>query len=309
VRKFDLQYKIPNLGKKQKQGITLDFDYGAPKNIAYQTADHKLVFLEEKKIVRTTFGAGVGWSYRKSFFETHAVNFNFRESEVIDTVLMLNPIYYRDSKTTQRFFAITYSFNSEHRDVVLYPLKGYQFGALISKTGLFSSDDIDQLEINVTYSGHWPLGSGFYLSNFSSVFWSTRQNQPYNTFNALGYRSQLIRGFENYVIEGPDFALNKTTLKKRIFYKTWTVDMPLEQFNYFPLAVYIKTYADFGYVRNYPYYDENGMNTKFSNMFLSGLGFGLDVVTMYDLVMRFEYTFAQQANGKGAFFINLKKEF
>ncbi len=309
VRKFDLQYRIPNLDKKQKQGIAFNFDYGTPRNLAYKTLDHKLVFLELKKVIRTSFGVGVGYSYRKSFFETHFLNVNYRQAEVIDTVLQLNPIYYNNSKTTQKYFAFSYSFVSEHRDVVLYPLRGYQFSFFASKAGLLPSDDVNQLELNATYARHWPLGNNFFLSNFSSAYWSNPQNQPYNIFNAMGYRNQLVRGYENYVIEGPEFALNKTTIKKKVFGKSWTLNhMPIEQFNFLPIAIYIKAFADFGYVKNYPYYDEKGINQQFSNRLLTGTGFGADVVTTYDMVLRFEYTFTQQQPG-GSFFFNLKKEF
>ncbi len=309
VRKFDLQYKIPNLDKKQKQGITFSLDYGSPKNMAYMTLNHKLVFLESKEVVKTSFGAGIGYSYRKSFYETHSLNFGYRQAQVVDTVLMLNPIYYNNKKVTQKFFALSYSFNSEHRDVVLYPLKGYQFTGYISKTGLFSTDDVNQLEVNLTFARHWPLGNGFYLSNFSSAYLSTPKNQPYSVFSALGYRNQLVRGYENYVIEGPQFALNKTTIKKKIFSRTYTMQhMPLEQFSYFPLSIYIKAFADFGYVQNYPYYNEKSLNQLYSDQLLKGGGVGLDIVTLYDLVLRFELTFTQQ-NTHGGFFFNVKKEF
>ncbi len=308
VRRFDLQYKIPNLDRKQKQGIVFNLDYGRPKNLAYQTLNHRLVFLESKKIVKITFGASVGYSYRKSFYETHSVDLGYRQNEVVDTVLLLNPIYFNNNKTTQKYFELTYSFVSEHRDVVVYPLKGYQFSAYVRKTGLLDNDDINQLQINLTYSKHWPLTNKFYLSNFTSVFWSTVINQPYNQYNALGYRGQLLRGYENFVIEGPEFVMNKTTLKKKIFSRSWTLgQVPIEQFRYFPLAIYIKTFADMGYVRNYPYYDEKGLNQTFSNRYLAGAGFGLDVVTVYDLALRFEYTFTQQQ--PGAFFFNVRKEF
>ncbi|CAN5477639.1 hypothetical protein BH09BAC3_BH09BAC3_34700 [soil metagenome] len=309
VRKFDLQYRIPNLDRKQKQGINFNLDYGSPKNIAYQTLDHRLVFLQAKKVVRTTFGAGVNYSYRKSFYETHSFGFNYRNSEIIDTVLSLNPIYYNSNKTTQRYFSVGYSFNSEHRDVVLYPLKGYQFFATVSKSGIFSSDDLDQWEANVTYARHWPLTRNFYLSNFSSGFLSSRNKQPYNSFNAMGYQSQIVRGYDNFVVEGPLFILNKTTFKKRIFYKMFRMEqVPLEQFRFLPIAIYVKTFADFGYVENYPYYDEKGLNTRLSNSLLSAAGAGIDIVTTYDLVLRFEYTFTTYQPSGGIFF-NVKKEF
>jgi outer membrane protein assembly factor BamA len=309
VRKFDLQYRIPNLDRKQKMGLTFSVDYGSPKNLAYKTLDHKLVFLQLKEVVRTTMGASIGYSYRRSFFETHSLGLSYRQSEIIDTVLYLNPIYYNKNKTTQKFFSIGYSFNSEHRDVILYPLKGYQFTASIARNGILANDDLNQWEINVTYANHWPLGNNFFLSNFSSGFISTRTNQPYNSFNALGYQNQLVRGYENYVIEGPAFALNKTTFKKKIFSKVWKLDaMPMEQFSYLPLAIYLKTFTDIGYVENYPYYDEKGLNQRFSNQFLFGAGGGFDVVTTYDLVLRFEYTFTPN-QPTGAFFFNVKKEF
>ena len=203
---------------------------------------------------------------------------------------------------------MSYSFVSEHRDVVQYPLKGYQFSGYVAQTGLFPEDDNQQLEVNLSYAVHHPMGENFFLSNYSSVFWSTPKNQPYTLYDALGYRNLIVRGFENYVVEGPAFALNKSTLKKKIFSNAWTIDrMPFEQFSYLPLAIYLKAFVDFGYVENYPYYNEKNINQIYPNRLLSGYGMGLDFVTAYDVVFRVEYTVTQ--DGKGAFFLNLKKEF
>ena len=187
--KFDLNYRIPNLDKKQKQGLSFGIDYNRPVNLAYYTDEHKLLFLhtEDRKVVRNSFGAGITYSYRKTFFETHSLSLNYRESHVLDTVLYLNPNYYNGSKVTQKWFSLSYSFNSEHRDVVLFPLKGYQFSGYISQNGLYSTDDVNQLEINVTYARHWPMGKNFFLSNFSSALWSSPKNQPFSMPRA--YRS------------------------------------------------------------------------------------------------------------------------
>jgi hypothetical protein len=226
---------------------------------------------------------------------------------VVDTVLVLNPNYYTNASTSQRFTSLSYSFNSEHRDVVAYPLKGYQFTFSISKSGFFS-ESVNQFELNSTYAKHWPLKSKFYLSNLSAGYISTPSTQPYSFFSALGYRGQVVRGYEIYVIEGPQFLLNKTTLKKKIFQHAWRVEaMPLEQFRYFPLAIYLKGFTDLGYVTNYDYYSEQGLNTKLTGKMLVGAGVGIDIVTFYDAVFRIEYTFTRE--GTQGFFINLKKEF
>lgn len=310
-RKFELSYQIPYIDQKQKRGMVLNFDYGEPKNLAYYTDNHKLVYTRQDYSVKRTFGAGVTFSYRKSFYETHALSLGYRSSTVADTISSLSTErkvpYYKDGSTHQRFVGIAYSFNSDHRDVILYPLKGYQYSALISYTGLGSSS-VNLLEVNLTQARHWDLKRRYYLSNFTSAYFSTPNTQPYSLFSALGYRKQLVRGYEIYVIEGPAFALNKTTFKKRLFYRAWRwEDMPMEQFRYFPLAIYVKGYMDLGYVQNYPLYSQLGINNRLSDRLLAGAGAGFDIVSLYDLVFRLEYTFTRE--GTHGFFFNVKKEF
>src|SRR5688572_8610851 len=76
-RKFDLLYRIPYIDKKQKQGLIFDINYAEPKNLAYQTVDHKLVYLEAPQTLRKRLGVGVTYTYRKSFYETHGLTFNY----------------------------------------------------------------------------------------------------------------------------------------------------------------------------------------------------------------------------------------
>jgi outer membrane protein assembly factor BamA len=307
-RRFALTYRIPNLDRTQRHGLQFDFDLAEPTNLAYATTDHKLTFLEGRTTLRKSYGASVGYTFRRSFYETHEISLDYRNSRVADTVRKLNPNYYPNGSRELAFASMSYYFNSEHRDVIAYPLKGYQFTLFASKIGLGLGDDVNIFELNATYARHFDLGNRWYLSNLAAAYYSTPNNQPYALFGALGYRKQLIRGYEVYVIEGPQFALNKTTLKKRIFSRTWNFDnMPMPQFRHFPLDIYIKGYADVGYVENYPRYDAEQVNTRLSGKFLGGAGAGVDVVTFYDTVFRFEYTFTREkTNG---FFFHVKKEF
>ena len=308
IRKFILTYSIPNIGKTQKHGLIFDMAYDEPKNLPYFTEDHVPTFLESKTVLKRQISGSVTYSYRKSFYETHGITLEYQGSRVADTIPQLNPNYYKDAKTTQQMASIGYSFNSEHRDVIAYPMKGYQFGFFASKTGLGLGLDVNMFETNATFAKHIDLGKGFNFANFSSVYFSTPTNQPYSVYGALGYRRQFIRGYETYLIEGSQFILNKSTFKKKIFSHAWTIeDMPLEQFSYFPVAVYLKAYFDWGYVNNYTRYDELQINTRLSNRLLMGAGMGLDLVTLYDNVFRFEYTFTRE--GTNGFFFNVKKEF
>lgn len=307
TKRYELLYRIPNLDQSQKHGLSFGFDYGEPKNLAYFTTDHKLDYLETNKTVKKSFGGNISYSYRRSFYETHSFQLEYRDSHVADTVVVLNDNYYSGGSSAIRFASISYSFTSDHRDVGAYPLKGYHLDAYVSKNG-FGFGDVNQFEANLTYSKFINLGNKTYLSNFSSLYVSSPNSQPYALYSALGYRKQFIRGYEIYVIEGPKFFLNKTTLKKQIFAREYRFEeMPLEQFRHFPVAIYIKGYADLGYVENYPRYDEIKINNTLSNRLLAGAGAGVDLVLAYDSIIRFEYTFTRE-NTNG-FFFHLKKEF
>jgi outer membrane protein assembly factor BamA len=308
TQRFDISYSIPYIDKKQKQGLSFSFDYGNPKNIAYFTQDHKLEYLNAKEPLRIYKGGSIGYSYRKSFFESHSVSLGYRSSQVTDTILKLNPNYYSSAVNKQEYLTLAYSFRSEHRDVVMYPLKGYQFTGYVQKNGLGFEGSVNQWILNFTYAYHHDLRKGYYFSNFSSVYLSDPAVQPYSLYGTLGYQRQVLRGYEIYVIEGPKFFVNKTTFKKKIFARAmrWE-NMPLEQFRYLPFAVYLKGFLDIGYVENYPYYKEKNINTRLSDTVLAGYGTGLDLIFPYDVVFRLEYAFTK--DGMQGFFFNLKKEF
>lgn len=307
-RRFQLNYRIPYIDKQQKHGLTINFNYAEPKNLAYFTDDHKLTFEEGRKTLRTTYSGGITYSFRKSFYETHSFTAGYADNTIADTIAYLNPNFYGNSSLHQRYGHLTYSFVSEHRDVVAYPLVGYRFTGFITKTGLGFESNVNQWEANLTYTRYLDLNKGFYFSNFSSFYWSSPTNQPYSLYTALGYQRQFVKGYEVYVIEGSYFLLNKSTFRKRIFSRTWHLDtMPIEQFKHFPLTIYLKSYLDLGYVQNYPYYEGQNLNTRLSNRLLAGTGAGIDIVTAYDAVIRLEYTFTREkTNG---FFFHMKKEF
>lgn len=307
-RRFEFQYRIPYINKKQKQGLIFEVDYIEAKNVADSTVNHKLDYFKSEDILRNTKGIGLTYTYRNNFYIQHRLKYEYRQTSIADTLQELNPNYLGPEKKNQKFDALTYEFISDHRDVIAYPLKGYQLFLHVQKTGVGVHKDLNKTDAFLSFSGFLDLKKNFFLSNLSFVYTSTPNKLPYFNYGAMGYNRIFIRGYEVYVIEGPHFFLNKTTFKKRIFNRIWTVENSIiPQFNHFPLAIYLKAYTDFGYVNNYPAYSENSFNTLLSDKFLGGAGFGIDFVTAYDVVVRVEYTFTSQ--NQSGFFFHLKKEF
>lgn len=307
-RRFDLMYRFPYIDKKQKHGLSVEFGFYETKNLAYQTLDHKYVFAESDEILRNERRAGLTYSYRRSFYKTHSLNVAYRDMQVNDIVIDSNANYIHGELLQQKYPTVSYQFNSDHRDVSAYPLKGNQVLLYVAQNGLGISDDLNNFEMSILYSKYFDLKKGFYLSNNFIGYYSNAENIPYANYGVLGQRKQFVRGYELYVVEGPRYYLNKTTFKKLIFNRNYHLAlMPARQFRYIPISVYLKTYADLGYVKNYPYYEERNFNTRLSDKLLFGTGLGLDVVGFYDMVLRFEYSF--NAEREHGFFFHVKKEF
>lgn len=307
-KRFDLVYRIPYINKKQKQGLVFEMDYIEAKNVADSTIDHKLDFFKYDRVLRRTRGIGLTYTYRKNFYNYHRLKYEFRQTNIADTLHELNPNYLGGERTRQRYDAVTYEFISDHRDVVAYPLRGYLFTLHVQRFGVGLNNDLNKTEGYLSFAVFREVGKNFFLSNLSFAYLSSPDKLPYLNYSAMGYDKIFVRGYEVYVIEGPQFFLNKTTFKKRIFSRNWDLDFwKKDQFNYFPLAIYLKAYADAGYVNNFSAYENRGINSTLTNKFIGGAGFGLDVATAYDVVVRFEYTFtSQNTNG---FFLHIKKEF
>jgi outer membrane protein assembly factor BamA len=306
-KNFQLNYKIPYINKRQKQGLIFEMDYITGKSVPDSTIDHKLRYIKSSSILRTIKGVGITYTYRKNFYVEHRLKYEYKYSTIADTLQKLNENYLGNGSSRQEFDALTYELSSDHRDVSAYPLRGYYVLLGIQRSGIILHSDLVKNTAYFKFSSYIGLKNNFFLSTLSVLSWSGPDRLPYFNYTTMGYDKIFVRGYEVYVIEGPYFFLNKATLKKRIFSRNWHLNnWSVKQFNYLPLAIYIKTYADLGYVDNYMAYEKKGINNFLSDKLLSGAGFGVDIVTGYDMAIRLEYTFTSQNNG---FFLHFKKEF
>ena len=306
-KNFRFMYKVPYINRKQTQGLTLDVDYSEGKSIADSTIGHKLNYVKSNDVLRTTRGIGLTYTFRNNFYVQHRLKYEYRYSNIADTLVSLNENYLGRGMNRQHVDILTYELAADRRDVAAYPLKGYEFLFGIRQDGIAFHSDLMKTSSYVRLASYIPLGNGFYFSDLGVAYWSSPDNVPYYNYTTMGYDRTFVRGYEVYVVEGPYFILNKATLKMKVFSRNWHLNnWKMRQFNYLPIAVYLKSYADVGYVDNYKAYEDAQINKMLSDRIISGIGFGMDVVTGYDLAVRLEYSFTGQGNG---FFLHFRKEF
>ena len=305
IPKFEVAYTLPYIDKAQKTGITIGSSYSINKTTAFRTWRDKLQYFNSEEINRERFYSYVSISRRNKYYTFHTADLRWSYSKISDTIAALNPNYLLNGRTIQRYFQLTYTFSYDKRDNVQYALRGQSLALQLSKIGLLPSDDVNMTYFYGSYRKYIPISKRWYFNTGVRGRVSLPKRQPYLQTIGLGYRNDLVRGYELYVVDGQDYALLKNELKYKLFsFQKHFSFIPIRQFNTLPLAAYINTFADAGYVKNsYPEYS----NTRLGNSMLYGAGAGLDIVTFYNILARFNLTL----NGKGErrFFFNVSREF
>jgi len=300
-----LNYRIPYIDKKQQLGIMPEFLLINSRNLGYVTSDHLRTFLTSDDDLLRSFGASMWTTLRKKYLEYHNFGVGYARVWVADTITVLNPDYLGEGKQNQRSLTLAYAYQHNRRDNVNYPLTGYNLYAEMSKTGLGVFNDLDYFSLLGSASKYWNLGNQFYFAN-RVVGYRRFGDHPLHNFNGLGFEDLYnVRGYELDLIETPAYLLYKSAARKLLFQRKANLGkfIKMKQFQTFPIAVYGKVFFDGAYNWNYPGYENNN---RLTDTFIYGTGFGLDLVLIYDVVIRMEYSF--NADGEAQFFLNFERD-
>ena len=169
------------------------------------------------------------------------------------------------------------------------------YGASVSKRGLSFSGGINNTVLQGAVSKFIVHPHYFYSNIRVAGVLKLPFNEAYINQRAIGYGNLTLRGLEYYVVDGVAAAVAKYTLSKKVTAFKLPVPFKIKALPYIPFKIYAKAYADAGYS-----YLPKEYNTQFNNRFLYTGGFGLDVITLYDIVLKLEFSF-NQLGEKGLF--------
>ncbi|MCS6955699.1 MAG: outer membrane protein assembly factor, partial [Candidatus Calescibacterium sp.] len=318
--RIGLAYQIPFLDKQQSLGLTLRTDYAVNKVYDYATIYNK--GQDTSKDDRNMFRMIMTYARmtkRIGFYDFHEIELRYRNMQIDSFIAQLNPYYFLDSAVKQQFFSLTYAYIRNKRDFNAYPMKGSYFTFIFSKTGLLPDDDFNGAQVEVGYAKYFnfggkrkvldragiALGGVVSLATGINVKFSTPMRQPYLLARSLGYSSYIIRGYDRYIAESQHIGVMKNTLRWQVLDTKASLRkiLPLSQFNTIPTTIYLKAYFDAGYVYHPDeVFIERFHNQRLFNRPLWGGGVGLDIVTFYNLVLRFEVSYNPLDRKFGFFF-------
>lgn len=280
-------YEIPYFAKNQKSGLLLKAQYLRNREFAYGTnISNELLYFRQNDFIRNRMRLDVEFSYRNKIDNTHRFNISFNKDHIADTILDLNPVYFGNKQTNQQYFSFTYVYESNKTDIHFYPRRGYHTVLEFSKLGLGIFSDVNYLNMNALFAAYKPFSERlFYAGQLSGEF-SSDKMQAFLIAPNFGYHGIFVRSFEYYLVKGQAYILNRNELKYHFFSTVINFSsIQLPKFNRIPFDMYLKVFTDNGYV----YDNGNFKHYDLQNKWLISAGIGLDLVTYYDMVFRFEY--------------------
>jgi hypothetical protein len=170
----------------------------------------------------------------------------------------------------------------------------------LSKKGIHSYTEMWQLGAKYNYSK--PLGRKWYFNSHAQGILRVPFDQPFYNSKLFGYNDFYLRGLEKYVIDGVAGIVSRQTIRKELFKFNIPTFISSATHDRIPFRFYAKAYTDVGYSHN-KIFTQNSL----TNRMLYTTGFGIDVVTFYDFVFRFDYSFNQL--GQNGLFLHFKNEF
>ncbi len=296
------KWTIPYLTENQFLGLGFGGGYQRNRQVAYITVDNKQVFYNAMTGYAQLRGfASLDFTLRPRFNYLHTFTLGFEHYQFQDTLLDLNPQFAFD-ETRYDYLTFSYLYKHDYRDYKPYPLAGYYFDAGIAKYGLgLTGSDIDFWSMTFVFDHYIKIYKRWYFAYSLSTLFTDKNEIPYFLTPGFGYIGREIRGYELYFVDGQNFGLFKSNVKFEIIArKTRRIKwIKTEKFGKIFYALYANIFFDIGYASDHQNYRTNSL----ANQLLWGTGAGIDFVTYYDLVIRFEYAINKQ--GEHGFFINL----
>lgn len=295
------QYQRPFLFPKAKVDGAFTFQYINNKEIGYSTDGGylQLARLTESRM-RKSFTGQVVLSKRLSARKMIHGTVAYQSIALNDSIRYFNPEYLPDNRTQIDYPSVGLSFVNDQRDIRSFPLSGYKYGGSIRAFGVPGLSAAQFAKVSLSFSHHIALTKRWNFAYGSQQFLLLGDRIPYFDKYFIGFGS-FLRGYEPYVIDGSFINLTKAEWKFGIIpyhfaHLKW---IPFQKFRDFPVGLYISAYSDAGYVRDWTF---NNQDNFLKNRLLLGYGAGINFITIYDFLLRVEYS--RNLLGAGGIYIS-----
>jgi len=292
-------YKIPWIGHGKKIGLTFAAAYQNLYTVEYGSLDNKRQMIYDNGAFQNV-KIGAVFNFRPNLYHYGNIKLSGEWVQISDSLYTLdnNFLAQGDNKNTSLSVYVDYSYDS--RNSHSYPLRGNHLNVFLNKQGMgLISKDVDFFSYGIDFRFYQTIGKRWYVAEMFKLENSSGENRPYYYQLNMTDKKDFIRGYDLFTLKGDEMYYFRSNLKYELVkprVKKVKKGQEDNKFKALQYAFYINLIADAGYVTN-KFTDNNPYNNKM----LFSWGLGIDFVTYYDLVLRFEYAFTSV--GTNGFFI------
>ena len=297
TRNFSFNYNAPYSNRNLTEGFSISTGFTQNREITYKTSEDNLPLrVTGNNFIRNNLTAAAAYIMRKGFYEKRVFSIGYTQSKVADSITQqYNPLYFNNGKNKIGFLDLSYSYQYINTNNINYPLTGKVFSINLSKRGLGFSGGVNMLTADADYNGYYAYGKNWYSMLQAHVKVKAPFSQAFINQSAIGYGEIYLQGLEKYVIDGVLMGLAKYTLKRKLV--SFKIPIPFKNklVPSIPVTLFAKTFVNGGFS-----YIQKQFDTRLGNRLLYTSGFGIDILTLYDINLRVEYSF-NQLGEKGLF--------
>ena len=284
-----LGYKIPWIGKGQKVGLTMTTGYSNMYTVEYSSVDNKRQMLYAPSSSQD-FKLGAKLTLRPGLYHYGTIHLTGDYIMVSDSMFRLDSNYLAKFKKKNISLSLYVDYYYDSRNCQNYPLKGNLLRVFINKVGLgLVSKDVDLFYYGIDFHFYQTLSRKWYVAEMVKAENSAGEDAPYYYQLNMTHGKDFIRGFDLYTLKGDQMYYSRNNIKYELIkpnVKKVKEGQEKNKFKSIQYAFYLNAFADAGYVVN-----KFTTANPYDNKFLMSWGLGIDFVTYYDLVIRFEYAF------------------
>lgn len=282
--KISVKYENPYLDRQKIHGWGFETSWSANKELVVATDNHKLVFYKnENYFIYHHFEGLLFYQYKPDNILEIQVASGLDWEQFHDEVFENESDFMFPKQNEYWTWKNRLKLSYNKVDHWNYPLTGWR--AIMETTfHIPLSNQEFYWPVSAQFDYYLPLSKRWYLSVIQRFNWNINQGGSYPFQQNLGYNQHYIRGFESYVFDGQGFYLARQNLKFLLL--DWQYPLSWKYFETIPLKILVKGFADQGV-----YWDNPLLKpSRYSEQALYSFGLGIDILTLYGLKFRIEYS-------------------
>lgn len=308
TRQVSFNYLRPFVDKRLRFGYKVSFKHIASNEINFATDANKQLFYSANHKSRELYSADAALTYNKNSRLRMQLYGRYNFEKIADTIAKLNPGYFGNATIKATYFDFIWSTQYYKVDYIPYPLRGWFLTTQLQQR-LSENSALNMTKIQAELFAVKQIGKNNYLDLYIYGVHKFQNNLPFANAQLFGYTNKYIQGLEYFVLDGNSGFLSRLTFKKNIFnwyikslFKDKKTENPgrlrktfnelSKTHNDIPFRVFLKVYGNVGYIDT-----RYSNNNYMSNQWLRTAGIGIDILTAYDFVFRFDLSFNQFERG------------